>query len=255
MSFDAIHDTSTVFYVYDTTFDGLMTAVFTAVYDRAKNFKIISSENIQISFNARYTEVLTDKEKSERVINAANDKIGKKGMRRLWNVYLSDNPEKETVIYDYLMLGFKFGSSINFSLADDSVLAACKISENVSREAEKFRQFLRFNVTKDGIHHARFAPQNYLLPIITPFFIQRLRAFPFLIHDVSHGLCSVYDTKTWYISSSDGFIKPDASENDEDMHRLWKVFFDSVAIKSRENIRLQKQNMPSRYFRDAWYIQ
>lgn len=126
--------------------------------------------------------------------------------------------------------------------------------QNVSREAEKFRQFTRFSIMEGGVHYARIVPKNNVLPIITPFFLKRLHSIPFIINDLTHDICSVYNTRSWYITSSVGITPPEASENEKEMKRLWKIFFDSVSIKERENLKLQKQNMGARYFKDVWSV-
>jgi len=105
-----------------------------------------------------------------------------------------------------------------------------------------------------GVQYAKIAPNNNILPILMPFFIKRLKIIPFVLHDVTHNLCGVYDTKEWHISSSEGLRPPEKSDREEEVEKLWKVFFDSVAIKERENTKLQKQNMPSRYFKSAWSV-
>ena len=254
MSYNASFDESDIYYTYDGSFDGLLTAVYTAVYSRRTPAGIASADALQLSFNSRYINVETDKEKAEKVIKAVYNKIGSLGAKRLYYVFLSDRPEKEMIIYKYMMLGFKNGSIINSSLADDTVSEAYKTAENVSREAEKFRQFIRFRVMDWGVQYGRFAPNNNLLPIITPFFVHRLRIIPFVIHDLSHDLCSVYDTKSWYITSSQGIRAPEISKDEAEIQRLWKTFFDTISIKERQNLKLQKQNMPSRYFKDVWSV-
>ena len=148
-----------------------------------------------------------------------------------------------------MMLGFKNGEIVNSALSDDTVAAAFRIAGNVSRETEKFREFTRFSVMDWGVQYARIVPKNNILPILMPFFIKRLKIIPFVLHDFSHNLCGVYDTKDWYISSSEGLRPPEKSDREGEIEKLWKAFFDSVSIKERENTKLQKQNMPSRYFK------
>ena len=110
------------------------------------------------------------------------------------------------------------------------------------------------SVQQWGVQYAKIAPKNNILPILTPFFVARLKIIPFILHDVTHNLCSVYDTKEWHVSSSEGLIAPDLSQKEEEVQKLWRAFFDAVSIKERENTRLQKQNMPSRYFKNVWSV-
>ena len=254
MSYNAEQDSSDICYTYDGTFDGLLTAIFTAVYSRKTPLHILPADRLQLAFGERYINIVTEAEKAARVMNAVTDKLGSFGAKRLYYVFLSDAADKEIIIYKYMMLGFRNGSIVNSALADDTVSAACNAAQNVSREAEKFRQFTRFSIMEGGVHYARIVPKNNVLPIITPFFLKRLHSIPFIINDLTHDICSVYNTRSWYITSSVGITPPEASENEKELKRLWKIFFDSVSIKERENLKLQKQNMGARYFKDVWSV-
>lgn len=249
MSYYTSLDDSEIFYIYDGSFDGLLTVIHTAVYARIVPAGIGTEKSLQLSFNTRYREVKTNPSLARKVYDAAYKKIGAFGMRRLYYVFLSFFPDKDMIIYKYMMLGFKNGEIVNSALSDDTVAAAFRIAGNVSRETEKFREFTRFSVMDWGVQYARIVPKNNILPILMPFFIKRLKIIPFVLHDFSHNLCGVYDTKDWYISSSEGLRPPEKSDREGEIEKLWKAFFDSVSIKERENTKLQKQNMPSRYFK------
>ena len=181
-------------------------------------------------------------------------KIGFPGIKRLYKVFLSDHPDKDIIIYDYMMLGFKNGAITNSALSNDTVATAFKIAENVSRETEKFRQFTRFNVMDWGVQYAKIMPKNNVLPILTPFFVNRLKVIPFVIHDVTHDVCAIYDTKEWRIVSSEGLTPPEISEDEARVKTLWEAFFNAITIEPRKNTKLQKQNMPARYFKNVWSI-
>lgn len=249
MQFNSEIDNSSVFYTYDGTFDGLMTVIYTAVYSRKVPHGIFKEENMQFSLGARYINVKTDFEKSKRVTDAVFKKIGDFGLKRLQYVFLSSFPDKDIVIYNYMMLAFKNGSITNSYLSNDTVLRASQIAQNVSRETEKFRQFIRFSVMDSGIQYARFIPENNVLPLIMPFFIKRLKTIPFVLHDPAHEICGIYDTKESYITSSKGLVPPRLGGKEKEVRALWNTFFNSISIKERENLRLQKQMMPARYFR------
>ena len=254
MSFQANLDTQDVFYIYDGSFDGLLSVIYTAVYSRIVPCGICIYKGMQFSLNARYVEVPTNKNRARRVYDAIFRKIGSFGLKRLYYVFLSDAPDKDLVIYNYMMLGFKNGSITNSALSEDTVARAFKLAENVSRETEKFRQFTRFSVMQWGVQYAKIAPNNNILPILTPFFINRLKIIPFVLHDVTHNVCAVYDTKGWHVSSADGLVPPEKGGDEGEIEKLWKAVFDAISIKERENTKLQKQNMPSRYFKNVWAI-
>lgn len=247
-------DSSEVVYVYDGSYCGLFTAVFDAVYSRISPADIVSCDRLQLTFNTRYIEVASDPSKSLRVVKAAREKLGSGAMKRIYYAFLSSGEHKEAAIYHYLMLGFKIGRSANNYLTDKFVFTVSALSQNVSRETDKLMGFMRFSVMDGGVQYCRFSPENNILPLVLPHFISRFPTIPLVIHDTSHRLLGIYDTKEKYIISDEGFSPPDKTENEADFEKMWKLFYDTVGIKERKNPKLMKQLMPARYFRHYWEL-
>ena len=247
-------DKSEIFYIYDGSYEGLLTVIYKAVYSRVTPCGISTEKFLQLSLNTNYVEVTTNRNYARRVHDALYRKIGYLGLKRLFYVFLSKNPNKDMVIYNYMMLGFKNGELTNSSLSNDTVAEAFKIAENVSRETEKFRQSTRFNVMQWGVQYAKIAPENNILPLLTPFFVEKLKIIPFVLHDVTHEVCAIYDTKEWHVTSSEGLTPPEMSEDEARGKALWETFFNAITIEPRKNTKLQKQNMPARYFKNVWSI-
>lgn len=254
MAYNSVYEDKQIHYTYDGTFEGLLCVIHKAVYSRTIPSNITSEKGLQLSLNSLYVHVPTEKEKAMKVLDAMKKHTGNFGSKRLYYVFLSDAANKDMIIYKYLMLAFKNGIKINNALSQLTVCEAFKICENVSRETEKFRQFTRFSVMEGGVQYARITPKNEILPILMPFFVNRLKIVPFVIHDLTHDVCGIYDTKKWYITSSEGISPPDFSLGERAISKQWKTFFNAICIKERINTDLQKQNMPSRYFKDVWSV-
>jgi probable DNA metabolism protein len=118
----------------------------------------------------------------------------------------------------------------------------------VLREYDKQRGFLRFSETEGGWYYAREATVSYQLPLLTPYFFDRMGADPFIIHDTGRRLAGVSDTREWRIVSAETFTAPDLSGDESDYRRLWRMFHHTIAIQSRLNPKLQSQLMPKRYW-------
>ena len=254
MIHDSNIDKCEIFYVYDGSFEGLLSVVYTAVYSRVIPCGISTDKTLQFAFATRYVDVETNRIHARKVHDALYKKIGTLGLKRLYYLFLSNHINKDLIIYNYMMLGFKNGQRTNSALTNDTVANAFKIAESVSRETEKFRQFTRFNVMQWGVQYAKIAPVNNILPILTPFFVKRLKIIPFVIHDITHDVCAIYDTKEWRVVSSEGLTPPEFSEDEMRIKDLWETFFNAITIEPRKNTKLQKQNMPARYFRNVWSI-
>lgn len=245
-------DTSEAVYVYDGSYNGLFTAIFDAVYARTTPADIVSSDRLQLTFNTRFIEVTTDPSKAARVKKAARAKLGKNAMSRIYHAFLSSGENREISIYHYLMLGFSIGSKANNHLTDRYIFNVAALSQNVSRETDKLMGFMRFSVMEGGVQYCRFSPENNILPLMLSHFAARFSVIPFVIHDTKHNLLGIYDTKDKYIISAEGFSPPEKSSDEECFEGMWKLFYDTIGIKERKNIKLMKQMMPARYFRQYW---
>ena len=73
--------------LYDGTFDGLLTAIFEVFEYRYKDVEIRNRETFQQeNMFAEIHEVVTQQEKSERVLNKLEKSIGKSGINDLLRV-------------------------------------------------------------------------------------------------------------------------------------------------------------------------
>ncbi|WP_435524762.1 hypothetical protein [Chryseobacterium indoltheticum] len=85
--------------LYDGSFDGLFTAIFEVFEYRYKDVEIFSRENfLQENMFAEIHEVITQQEKSERVLNKLEQNIGKSGIHQLLQIFLSEDPEMEKLV-------------------------------------------------------------------------------------------------------------------------------------------------------------
>jgi probable DNA metabolism protein len=53
----------------------------------------------------------------------------------------------------------------------------------------------------------------------------------------------------WYICAFTESILPDKANEELDYQRLWRHYFDTIAIKERTNKKCQKNFMPVRYWK------
>ncbi len=252
MSDGTILDELSTVYVYDGSYDGLFTAIFDAVYSRREPADIVSQERLQLMLATRFVEVETDPSKAARVKKAAREKLGSQAMSRVYRAYLSSGSNREIFIYHYLMMGFRLGKKAGNFLTDPYVFNVFSLSQNVSRETDKMMGFMRFSIMEGGVQYCRFSPENNILPLTLSHFISRFPGIPMVIHDTGRRLLGVYDGKDRYIVSAEGFVPPKKSSDEECFEGLWKLFYDTIGIKERKNLKLMKQLMPARYFRHVW---
>lgn len=247
-------DGTDLIYLYDDTFEGLMTAVFEAYAHRPMPDHI-QSQNCQQTLGARYVEITTDDAKAERVINGVRKRIGQDDYEMVWTAFLSDCEDKGDRIYAYIRLGMEIGSKIHLRLADERVLAVNKINSLVGREAHLLLQFIRFSKLEGGIYCGEITPQYSVLPLLMPHFAGRFNIQPFIIHDKTHGQAGVFDRKEWVIVSTENMQLPDMAEEEAVYRRLWRHFYDTVAIKERYNPVCRRNHMPKKYWKNMVELQ
>ena len=245
---------SDVIYIHDGSFEGLLTAVFEA-YARRPAPAAIAGQGCQQLLGSRYEEILPDPVKAERVETGIRRKIGREDADLLWTAFLSDDEEKGDKIYQYIRLGLEIGPKIHFRLADPRVLAVQKLAALVGREAGMLRQFVRFARMEGGVFYGAITPQYPVLPIIMPHFAERFQVQPFILHDKTHDQAGIFDTREWVIASTQGLRLPGSTEDEAVYRRLWKAFYDTVAIKERINPALRRNHMPKKYWRNMVEMQ
>jgi len=238
-----------LYYIYDGSFDGLLTAIYNAYYRREVPDKITSNDDIQESFIIEKVYIETDKEKSQRVYNSILSKISYRALRHVFYAYLSELDDSSTAIYKYLRLGWKMGADVDKNLSNDAVLAVHNISRKVGRESHAILGLIRFKRLKGDIYYSQIEPMYNILGIIAPHFAERLANENWVIHDLKRGIAVMYNKKEWIIKDVD-VIEELCFEKDEEMYqKLWQEYYKSITIKNRINPRLQKRNMPMRYWK------
>ena len=248
-------------YLYDGTFEGLLTCVYHHYYtDKAAG--IFLREEYQPSMLHGFMEVKTEEDKAARVYEAIEEKISGYALRMVYRAFLSDAPGKETVILKYVVLGFRIGPAIGSLHARPEVYALEDLVRKVGNERERMLQFVRFEVMEAAdascgaaqILYAKIEPTCDVLALAAHHFAERFSHDPLIIHDVGRNKAVFAYEGDWYVTDFDGTHLPDGtailqSEDERSYQDLWRTYFDHIAIKERTNPRCQKNHMPVRYWK------
>lgn len=238
-----------VIYVYDGTFDGFLSCVFEAFYERESPVLVSKRDKVQMALGTEIKKIATDPGHADRVYNGILKKLGGETLKMVHYATLSAEEDAEAVAISYLKLGFRAGRRIYGDLTNQYVWRMNKVARLVGNEVGRYLEFLRFSELEGGILFGEFEPSPHVLPMIMPHFADRLSAQPFIIHDIGRRLAGVYDTRDWYIVSSEDMELPRYSEDEQAYRALWKLFFNTIAIKERINPRLQMQHVPKKYWK------
>lgn len=237
-------------YVYDGSFDGLMTAVFEAYARRERPDAVAEEEGLQVTFGQEVAYIDTDEAKARRVEAGVTKKICPEAHEKVWKAFLSSDRDKGTAIYRYVRRGLQVGRMVVSDLAHPDVLDIDRICRLVGREQHLLTEFLRFSRMENGVFYAKITPEHYVVPMMMPHFVDRYCVQPFLIHDATHGLCGVYDMKSWYMVEAGEITLPEESWDELYFKRLWKHFYETIAIRERINPRCRRNHMPKKYWQN-----
>lgn len=183
-------------------------------------------------------------------VECLKSKIGSKIFRCVYYVYLSNNKNKEIIIYYFIKNAIIYGNKIFFYRNLNCVNDAIKISSRVLNEAHKLKGFLRFKEMKNNFFYATISPTNNVIPILSQHFKNRLSNECWIIKDCKRNIYALYDLKKIIYLMEEDIVKLnlELSDIEENIEILWKTFFKTIAIKERKNLKCQMNFMPKKYW-------
>lgn len=131
----------------------------------------------------------------------------------------------------------------------DFVRVVTESAQKVYGEAHRIKGFVRFAKLADNRFYAAIKPVHNVLPLIKSHFEARFVGFDWAIYDKARQLglfCTDGKAELCQMTVSEELV----FDNEEGFYAgLWRTFFEKVAIKERENPRLQRQKVPL-FYRD-----
>jgi probable DNA metabolism protein len=245
-------------FVYDASLEGFLTAVFESYRLKIVPDKIVEEAEILPLFSENVLYINADEQKAQRVWKGLKKKLSRSACSMISAVFLADDPSIPMLLFRYICKAIDAPKSIETNFGDKDVLEAAQWYRKVGREAERIKQFVRFQKTEDGIYFAPFAPLHNVLPLVVEHFTDRFSDQKWIVYDTRRKYGFFYDLKTTVEVTFDHLqIDPHLGKIDESMmaedeklfQQMWKVYFKSMTIKERINPKLHRQNMPRRFWR------
>ena len=234
-------------YRYDGTYDGMLCCVFEAFERHERPARILSPADDQlVLFSIK--EIETDDAKAARVRRSIPQRISQEVADLVESAMFSCDAQKELIILDFLRLGFRYGPRVINLLANETVCRIQKIVSLMSREAHLYIEFIRFSIV-NGVMTSIIEPQNIVLPHLQHHFCSRFGEDAFMIFDKTHGMALVHLPGQTAIIPVDNVELPQPDEQELEYRALWKLFYDTIAIKERYNPRCRMSHMPKKYWK------
>ena len=247
-------------FVFDNTFEGLLTSVFEAYSRRTFPDALLPEGEPLPLFHEEVFTVITEEEKAKRVWRGLQKKLSSGALSCLAQCWLAEEAETPMLLFRYIRKAIDAPRSIETNFADPDVLEFSRMWKRVDWERLRMLQFIRFQKAADGTFFAAVEPEKNALPLAIDHFKDRFADQPWLIYDIKRAYGFYYDLKevrqvTFEEGSREGHLITgmlDESLMDKDeqlFQQLWKTYFKAICIKERLNPRKHKQDMPVRYWK------
>ena len=166
-------------YLYNGSFNDLINLISYLL----KN-KIIPSNIKNINYNkGLFDEVINIKTHESDLINYIIKISSKYVFKIIYYVYLSNDENKELIIYYFILNTFKYGNKIIYMRNLKCVNESLKLEKYVSRENHKFKGFTRFKELNNNVLYSKINPTNNIIVLLAEHFKNRLKEECFILHD------------------------------------------------------------------------
>ena len=249
--------------------DGILTGVYDAwsykIGNRLKTHDeigLLSAEPENYHLFCKYIPVTVSSEKAEKVRYTLCKNLGLEFYQEIFNAALAadqggrNQMDKADAIYKTIVMALSSseGAKVLNYLSEPCVHRVFTLSRAAFNESHHLTGFLRFTELENGVLFSVVHPKNNALPHLAEHFTDRFPMENFIIYDENRKTAALH-------SAGKNFMLVDASElnqsllrryseKEEAFQKLWRAFFDNIAIKARINPKLQAQNVPKRFWKD-----
>ncbi len=239
-------DGSALIYRYDGSFDGFLCCVHESVYARELPDDIFSPADGQLSlFGHKYIE--TDMEKAARVADSVPQRISIDALDFLRRAFMTCLERKEHYMLRFMLLGYRYGGRVMDMLTNEVVSRLAKAVQSLGGEAHLLSGFIRFSIHGE-VMAARITPKNFVLPLLAPHFAARYPCENFLIYDKTHEAVLLHERGASCIKFVESFELPKPTEEEKKYRRLWRMYYDTIAVEGRYNPKCRMTHMPKRFW-------
>ena len=231
---------------YDGTFPGFLTCVFESYVNKEEPVEFRTPDDPCCSLYPQRT-ILTHENHAMRVYRSLEGKLGRVGRDLFVRGFLTCLPEKELWLWRFLRMGYSQGPSFLRNLTDPTVDRVRRAVQHLNGEAHQYKGFVRFS-DYHGILAGEIEPKNRVLPLLRPHFRGRYPGENLILHDRTHREALFSRPEQWAILPVEDVQLGPPDEAELAYRRLWRSFYDTIAIQGRYNPKCRMGHMPKRYW-------
>jgi len=226
-----------------------LTNFFTAVFYAysVNNARITADKNLQLNLTDAIKDVISENDKAERVIKLLN-KYDNSLYYDIETLFRSDDRDIYQIIFDYIKQLIKEKQKIRGYLSNQCVIIFNEKLQKIWHEVHRFTGFIRFMENEAGVFYAHYTPDYDITELLMPHFIARYKQMSFVIHDTSRNILGVFNGEISKIIKTDKPLTVYLSDSEINFAQLWKLYYNTVSIEERKNVKLMKRCMPVRYW-------
>lgn len=232
-------------YIYDGLFDGFLTCIYEHYYTM-KVTGICAEERFQQLLFEESKKIETCPEKANKVRQALISKLSEPVYQDIYYTFLSNDPNKDDYLLEYIILGFKMGPKIFLLHSQGIANKIKKLSRKVGFERHRFLGLLRFMDAGDFLY-ALFEPDHDIIMSLAAHFADRLGNERFIIHDQKRKKAIICNHGQYGLVDFDMKIETRNNEKEMYFQELWRTYFNTVSIEFRKNLKLQQGFVPLKY--------
>lgn len=246
-------------YIYDGSFEGLLSCIFTSFKTRIFPDAIVQQHYYQAVLLDEAITVATDEELAERVLQGINRRTDGEAAAIVYKMFLSELPQVAMTIFHFIRVVVSATNpAILKNFADLHILKAAQIEKMIGREIHRMHAFVRFQKTNTGLFYAVIEPDFNVMPLLGDHFVRRYADQVWAIYDTRRRYGIYYDLENvCFITANHpalptkpGELLTDALDDKETLYQtLWTNYFHSVNIQERKNTKLHLRHMPKRYWK------
>lgn len=241
-------------FVCEDELENMLTCIFDAFSYRNRmntddiDIIIAGKEGYERQLFCDYENVITSMDKAYKTAENIQKKLGNDIYFSSLKILCHYDEDRVFVLFKFLELCFRHGRGAADNLKNKYVMRALELARKTWNETHLYFGILRFQETY-GVLYATIEPKCNAIPLLVDHFADRYPGENWIIYDKTRGVMAVHRKfQGVEIISGDmadifkrfGFdITPKDQYGD-----LWKVFFESIAIKERHNPTCQRNLLP-----------
>jgi probable DNA metabolism protein len=234
-------------YVYDGSFDSLLTAIGKALKKEEIPEDIITEESASELLISERFHAGCD-ERGATLFSQKLEKFSPRVLSSVCTAYLSELPRFEIATFNFIHTVIQKGAHAVNNLADPHIREMQKITYKVSCEHHRMLGLIRFSELSDGTFYAAYEPDHNVTGLVAPHFAARL-SHDWIIHDLHRNLAAIKRRGRWELFSIEESSPIVYSEREVEYRKIWRHYYKEIAIPERKNPACQKRFMPQRYWK------